>query len=68
MTEALLACATVAGLVYWRTRRGPLVLGIMALVYVRAAVRCAGVCWRKALETWRQRYQECYEAIERETR
>ena len=66
MSETLLASATLVSLLCLRLGRGPLVLGITGLLHVRAAIRCAGLCWRKAVGTWCARYQECYEAVCRE--
>ena len=66
MTETLLASATLISLLCLRSGRGPLVLAIAALLHARAVVRCGGVCARLAVQTWRQRYVGCYEAVRRE--
>ena len=66
MSETLLASATFVSLLCLRLGRGPLVLAISSLLHARAAIRCGGVCARLAVQTWRQRYTGCYEAVRRE--
>lgn len=66
MTELALASVLTITLVSLRVGQGPALLAISTLLHLRAAWVCVGVCWRKAAQTWRERYRECYEEVARE--
>jgi len=66
MTEIGIAAGLATGIAYLRTGRGPLRLAVAALLHVLAAWRCGRIAAAKAVETYRARYRECFDAVCRE--
>lgn len=63
LSDIILGSGVFALIAFFCMRRSPSTLLINVLLHTQATWMCAGVCWRKAVETWRVRYRECYERV-----